>query len=108
MYFIAYQHVVKPKEQLVEVLDTAHFECISNHKVNWTYNGKILPSNTVVERLGSHSLRHTLTLYNIVKENGGNYICKGTDEDTFVFEDKGILKVKGKMNKVRKNSVAFL
>jgi len=85
---------VVPSEQTVNVLETTCFMCITNSEVRWNYEGGKLPINAVAEIENDHSLKHKLTLYNTVLDNAGTYTCQGIGKERFIFEDKGILRVK--------------
>ncbi len=85
--------LIYPPVQSKDVMESAQFKCISNQEVGWADNtGNLPPNAEFITR--NKSLKNVLRFNNVIKENEGNYYCKGNNGST-VFEATGKLMVKG-------------
>ena len=101
MYYFEMQHAEKKKKyrviphvQTTKVMDTAIFECLSWYPehVTWTFERGPLPNNVLVNDSPGF---HKLIIYAVEWNNAGTYTCKGNEGNISLFEDEGVLIVKG-------------
>ena len=96
-YFYIFLYLDTFKTVIPEIInaivgETVKFICLSNSSVNWSFNGKGLPQNSIVPEPKFPQNRLTISV--VKMENEGTYTCL---EDRHHTIGSGLLKVNGKI-----------
>ena len=97
MFTVRYVDRMSPHYLQAVLGETVIFTCISTTKVVWRFNERRLPQNTAINREPGTAI-HTLAIIRVRSTNSGFYSCQAEEEQYIIFEDEGILQVKGMNN----------